>query len=116
MTFVFLAMLLSLIGLVAAIIAYYFKILAIDEAKKELAFFQNEAVKRGHATWNMSTREPGKSEFQWKDPPKNVEEAKVESWRSKVQRERFLRDRIATRGTREERGILQEYWKEPAVA
>ena len=60
MAFVFLAMLLSLLGLIAAIIAYYFKILALDEAKKDLAFFQNEAVKRGHATWNMSTKEPGK--------------------------------------------------------
>ncbi len=79
MAFVFLAMLLSLIGLIAAIIAYYFKILALDEAKKDLAFFQNEAVKRGHATWNMSTREPGKSQFQWKDPPKNVRDAKVEN-------------------------------------
>ena len=79
MAFVFLAMLLSLFGLIAAIIAYYFKILALDEAKKDLAFFQNDAVKRGHATWNMSTNEPGKSVFQWKEPPKNVEEAKVES-------------------------------------
>ena len=77
MAFLFLAMLLSLIGLIASIIAYYYKTLALDEAKKDLAFFQNEAVKRGNATWNMSNLEPGKSLFQWKDPPKNAE--KVEN-------------------------------------
>ncbi len=79
MAFVFLAMVLSLIGLIASIIAYYFKIIALEEAHKELAFFKNEAVKRGHATWNISDRIPGNTEFQWKDPPKEVKEANVES-------------------------------------
>ena len=74
MAFVFLAMLLSFIGLIAAIIAYYYKFLALEEAKKDLALFKNEAVKRGHATWNISDRLPGKTDFQWKEPPKYVEE------------------------------------------